>query len=220
MKIIGFRDAAFTQLSPLPAFPVLINPESYTRTVGVNYDTRYAQGNNGGEARYMGKDPESFSCDLVFDSTGIADGLPQRDSVVLETEAFRSFLVGFDSDIHELRHFLIIWGTMTFKGRIKSLSFEYKLFNANGTPIRAVAKVAFIGSYSNILQLALDKLLSPDLTQTHEVVAGDTLPNLCEHYYGRTDLLPRVARVNGLTTFRRLPTGLTLRFPPLQKETS
>ena len=211
MKIIAFRDAAFTVPAAVPAFPVLINPESYTRQVTMEYDTRQAAGNNGGEAKYMGKYPETFNCDLVFDSTGIVDGLP-RPSVVVETEALRSFLVDFEPEIHELRHFLIVWGAMTFRGRTKSLSLQYKLFNPNGTPIRAVARVSFIGSYSNVLQLALDKLLSPDLTQTHEVVAGDTLPNLCERYYERTDLVPHVARVNGLTSLRRLPTGLTLRF--------
>ena len=219
LKILAFTDAAYTRPAVVPAFPVLINPESFTRRVRINYDTRRGPGGTEQEARFTSKAAEQFNCDLVFDATGIADGLP-RASVDPDVEAFRAFLLGIEQETHEMRHFQLIWGTMIFRGRLRSLQFEYKLFNANGTPIRAIAKAAFIGSYASLLQMALDKLLSPDLTQAHTVVAGDTLPNLCQHYYGSAERTVEVARFNRLSSFRQLTVGDSLYFPPLKKDRS
>lgn len=218
MKILAFTDAAYTRPAlVVPAFPVLINPESFVRKVHLRYDTRRSIGASQQEAKFTSQGPELFQCDLLFDSTGVIDNLP-RKTVDLDTEAFRAFLLGIEMETHDKKHFQLIWGTMIFRGRLQSLEFQYKLFNANGTCIRAVAKVSFIGSYASLLQLALDKLLSPDLTQTHTVIEGDTLPNLCDRFYGTPDAVVEVARFNGLTGFRSLAAGKELFFPPLQKD--
>ena len=219
LKILAFTDAEFVRPALPPVFPVFINPESFTRRVRLNYDTRRGAGTQQQEAKFTSKGTEYFSCDLVFDSTGLADGRP-RASVDIDVEAFRAFLLGIERETHDMRHFQLIWGAMIFRGRLLSLQIAYKLFNSNGTPIRAVASVTFIGSYASILQLALDALLSPDLTQTHTVVAGDTLPNLCDRYYGSADRTVEVARFNALNGFRRLAIGSTLLFPPIQNDRS
>ncbi len=219
LKILAFTDAAYTRPAVVPLFPVLINPESFTRRVHLHYDTRRGPGGTQQEARFTSQGVETFTCDLIFDATGIADGLP-RDTVDPDIEAFRTFLLGIEQETHEARHFQLIWGLLIFRGRLRSLQFEYKLFNANGTPIRAIAKATFIGSYASLLQLALDKLLSPDLTQSHTVVAGDSLPNLCAHYYGSAGRTVEVARFNRLPSFRQLTVGRTLYFPPLKTDRS
>jgi LysM repeat protein len=219
LKILAFKDSAFTKPAIPPTFPVLVNPESYALNYTIEYNTEAAQGNNGTTARYTRHSPEEFSCDLWFDNTGILDGIPRPD-VYLETEAFKKFLLDIESETHEPRHFMVIWGKMIFKGRVTGLNIEYKLFKSDGTPIRAMAKVTFKGSFDDVLRLALANLLSPDLTHQVVVKAGDTLSNLCYERYGSPRYAPQIARVNRLTNYRNLQTGQALFFPPFDKTTA
>jgi hypothetical protein len=217
LKILAFKDDAHTKPAPLPAFPVLVNPETYALNYSIEYNTDAAQGNDGTTARYTRHAPEEFSCELWFDNTGILDGIPRPD-VYVETEAFKKFLIGIQSETHEPHHFIIIWGKMIFKGRLTALQMEYKLFKPDGTPIRAMAKVTFKGSFDDVLRLAMANLLSPDLTHLRVVKAGDTLPNLCYEIYGSPRYCPQVAKVNQLTNYRKLVPGQSLYFPPFDKK--
>jgi nucleoid-associated protein YgaU len=217
LKLLAFKDNAFTKPAIPPAFPVLINPESYALNYTVEYNTDAAQGNNGTTARYTRHSPEEFSCDLWFDNTGILDGIPRPD-VYLETEAFKKFLLDIESETHEPRHFMVIWGKMIFKGRVTGLQMEYKLFKPDGTPIRAMAKVTFKGSFDDVLRLALANLFSPDLTHRRQVKAGDTLANLCYEMYGSPRYTPQIAKVNRLANYRHLVPGTELFFPPFDKK--
>ncbi|MBC6993250.1 hypothetical protein QWY85_13625 [Neolewinella lacunae] len=215
MKILAFTDSEYTRPATVPAFPVLVNPESYAMDHAIEYNTETATGSTGSEAAFVRKNPEVFSCELHFDNTGILDGLPRPD-VHVELEAFKAFLLDVESETHEPRHFMIIWGKMIFKGRVTAMNIKYKLFAADGTPIRATVELAFKGSFSDLLRLAIDNLLSPDLTHLRVIRAGDTLANLCQEIYGDTSQLMAVARANGLSSFRSLAVGSQLAFPPLQ----
>lgn len=217
MKIFAFTDNTYTKPAVPPLFPVLVNPESYNLDYTIEYNTDAAQGNDGTTARYTRHAPEQFTCDLVLDNTGIIDGLPRPD-VHLETEALKKFLIDINGDTHEPNFFLIQWGSMIFKGRITALQIQYKLFKPDGTPIRAIAKATFKGSFDDLLRMALANLLSPDLTHVRQVKAGDTLPNLCNEIYGSPRYCNEVARVNDLTNYRRLVPGQELFFPPFDKQ--
>lgn len=217
LQIWAYKDDAFSKLAIPTPFKVLINPESYSLNNTVEYNTDAAQGNNGTTARYTRHSPEEFSCELWFDNTGILDGLPRPD-VYLETEALKKFLLDIESDMHDMRHFKAIWGKMIFKGRVTALLIEYKLFKPDGTPIRAMAKVTFKGSFDDVLRLALSNLLSPDLTHSRQVKAGDTLPNMCYEIYGSPRYCIQVAKVNKLTNYRKLEPGRQLFFPPFDKQ--
>jgi len=217
LKILAFKDNAFTKPAIPPTFPVFINPESYALNYTIEYNTDAAQGNNGTTARYTRHSPEEFSCELWFDNTGILDGIPRPD-VYIETEAFKKFLLDIESETHEPRHFMVIWGKMIFKGRVTALQIDYKLFKPDGTPIRAMAKVTFKGSFDDVLRLALSNLLSPDLTHLRQVKSGDTLPNLCYEIYGSPRYCIQVAKVNRLTNYRKLEPGRQLYFPPFDKK--
>ncbi len=216
MKILAFKDNAFSKPASPAFWPVLVNPESYAMDYKIEYNTDSAPGNDGTSAKYTRHDPEEFSCDLWFDNTGILDDTPRPD-IYSEMDKFRKFLLDIEDDTHEPRHFMIIWGKMIFKGRITGLQIQYKLFKSDGTPIRAMVTVSFKGSFDDLLRLAKANLLSPDLTHKRVVRAGDTLPNLCEEIYGSTAYVTQIARVNNLAKFRQIPAGTELYFPPFAK---
>lgn len=219
MKILAFKDNAFSKPASPPFWSVLVNPETYSMDHTIEYNTDTAQGNDGTTARYTKHDPEEISFDLIFDNTGILDEQP-RDDIYTELDSFKKFLLEIESETHEPRHFMIVWGKMLFKGRVTGVRIQYKLFKPDGTPIRAMVNVSFKGSFDDVLRLAKANLLSPDLTHKRTVKAGDTLPNLCEEIYGSVRYTTRVARINGLAGFRELPAGTELYFPPLAKSTA
>jgi hypothetical protein len=131
---------------------------------------------------------------------------------------FKEVLIEYKGDAHEPRHFKLVWGENSiFKGRVTSLDITYKLFNSDGTPIRATAKVTFKSSIEEEKRAAKEDKKSPDLTQVRMVKPGDTVPLLCYEVYGDPRYYLQVAAVNDLANFRSLKPGMNLRFPPIAK---
>ncbi|MCP9234658.1 hypothetical protein [Lewinella sp. JB7] len=220
MKILAFKDADRKQPAIPPAFPVLVNPETYAMEHAIEYEVdETVRAEDGSEStntlKYKKTPPGTFGCTLIFDATGILDGIARPD-VVAETELFKKFLLSVESDTHDMRHFTLIWGTMIFKGRVTAVNFTFKLFTPDGRPVRAVAEVSFKGSFSDKLGDLINNLLSPDLTHRRVVVAGDTLANLCQQVYGNLDHVQAVADFNRLDTYRSLRVGRELAFPPVK----
>ena len=219
LQIIGYKDAAYSDPPEgLPPFEAMLNPETYTLDYKVEYQDGQAQGTSQAQQRFTVKKPEEFSFELLLDSTGIVDANP-RESVETDITELRDLLLKYEGDIHEPKHFKVVWGSLLFKGRCTGLNITIKLFNPDGKPIRAICKVSFKGSVEDNLRTATERRRSPDLTHYRLVKAGDTLPMLCFQIYGKSDYYLQVARVNKLANFRRLEPGQELFFPPLSKNT-
>jgi len=106
-----------------------------------------------------------------------------------------------------------------FKGRCTGLNINFKLFNSDGKPTRAICKVTFTGSIEDNLRTAEERRESPDLTHYRLIKAGDTLPLMCYRIYGNSGYYLQVAQVNKLSNFRRLQPGTEIFFPPIEKNT-
>ena len=197
-------------------FSAMVNPESYVLDYKVEFTEGQRTGTSAATQRFNVKKPEEMAFEFLFDSTGIIDGR-KRESVHDEVETFKQLLLEYDSASHEPKHFKVVWGHFIFKGRCNSLSITYKLFNPDGSPIRAICKAGFKGSIEETLRVATENPQSPDLTHYRTVKMGDTLPLMCFNIYGDSKYYLEVARVNKLYNFRDLIQGTELFFPPLQK---
>jgi nucleoid-associated protein YgaU len=65
--------------------------------------------------------------------------------------------------------------------------------------------------------VATERRESPDLTHLRVIRDGEKLQDHVVSIYGDAGLYLEVARVNRLVNFRRLTTGQTLVFPPVNK---
>jgi hypothetical protein len=128
--------------------------------------------------------------------------------------------MGYDGDIHQTRFFKFVWGTGLVKGVCSSLSITYKLFNPNGTPIRAVCKVTIREVTEEETRVLQENNQSPDLTHFRVIKKGDTLPLMCYKIYGDSKYYLQVAAVNKLSNFRELVVGDEIFFPPFDKTNS
>lgn len=222
LLILAFSDSKKAETGGIAdaddSFEALINPETYQ----LDYKLKFSEGgqghgSSGKQLKYEYTEPEEITFEFLFDNTGIIDGKP-RDSVAEDIKRFKSVLIDYKGDSHEPRHFKLVWGENSiFKGRVSELSLALKLFKADGTPIRAVAKVKFKSSIEEAKRAAKENKQSPDLTHTRRVKAGDTLPLMCQRIYGDSKYYLSVARANGLTHFRNLTPGTLISFPPLSK---
>jgi hypothetical protein len=222
-------------------YSALVNPETYVIRQKVNYNPAPPPpGNPGKNQQYNNTTPPDIQFDFIFDSTGVIpkplDGLagalsgipiagaiaaafsdqPKYD-ILAEIEAFKNIVLTYDGDIHEPRTVQLLWGTLFFEGKLTSLSFNYKLFQPDGTPVRAVATAAFTGTIEDNLREALKKSNSPDLTHIRKVAEGDTLSLMTYKIYGDASYYLEVARINKLVNFRFLTPGTELFFPPINK---
>lgn len=216
MQIIGYSDPSLSDDSKIGSYTAMMNPESYTLDYKIEYNEEQGQGTSSTQQRYKLTKPEEMSFEFLFDNTGIIDEKPRSD-IQEELTTFRDLLVKYEGEIHEPKHFKLVWGTLLFKGRLTSLNIAMKLFKPDGTPIRAVAKATFKGSVEENLRVAKEDAQSPDLTHLRVVKAGDTLPMMCYRIYGDSRYYLHVAKVNGLSQFRKLEPGLQLLFPPVEK---
>jgi len=200
-------------------FTALINPESYVLDYKVEFTEGQGHGTSSATQRFNVKRPDEMAFEFLFDSSGIIDGNKKND-VHEDIEKFKKMLLEYDSESHEPKHFKLVWGKFIFKGRCKSLTITYKLFNPDGSPMRAMCKASFKGSIEETLRVAMQNPQSPDLTHYRIVMQGDTLPLMCFTIYGDSKYYLQVAKANKLHDFRNLKPGSELFFPPIQKNTA
>lgn len=231
--IMGFdsdsdaKNGSFSSAKPENRLTAYINPEEYKLNYKVKYDCQpAAPGSDGKQQKLFRIEASELSVRFLFDDTGIIDGdikniLNKPNSGVFDkVKEFRDLLIKYHGDIHKTKSLVVVWGNMIFQGYVADLSIEYKLFNSNGEPIRAIANVKFVGSISEDKQEAKAKKSSPDLTHILRVKAGDTLPLMCKKVYGDPKYYLQVAEVNRLGNFRQLQPGMELVFPPIDKTTN
>ena len=224
-------------------FDVLVNPGSYRINYALNYNRTQAPGVSTAPAQYVSSEPISFDFELLFDGTGVIpkqpstnplEGVPvagaiagaiaglkvsgdDPNDITKQIRKFNNIVYEYDGKQHRPKIVQVVWGKLVFFGVLKSLSYQFKLFKPDGTPLRATATVSFENHRNDFLREAVDKPSSPDLTHLRTVLEGDTLPLMCHRIYGDSSLYLQVASANKLLNFRALPVGQQLFFPPVDK---
>ncbi|MEM7298568.1 MAG: LysM peptidoglycan-binding domain-containing protein [Bacteroidota bacterium] len=217
-------------------YQVQVNPESLSANLRIKWDYKSAPGNSGAEATYAGTRPSTYRLEFLFDGTGvipkpagpldnvpiaggIADLISGEDDydVMEQLKAFMHVVYNYSGDDHRPRKVQLAYGKLTFDGVLTSMDIEYKLFKPDGSPLRAVAKASFAESITDEHRENKEKKSSPDLTHLVTVHEGDTLPLLSNDIYRNPNYYLEVARSNKLYSFRQLPTGSRITFPPINK---
>jgi hypothetical protein len=216
-------------------FSILINPSgfSFSRKNELNQDSE--MGTSDSNLKYVRTLPSELKLEFLFDGTGVTkdnsgnklinkikEGLGKRDpfSKKAVDDQIAEFYVAtgnYNGSIHKPYNVIVIWGEFEYKGMLSEFTVDYKMFNNDGTPLRAIGKATFSGAISKELAEKTVKTSSPDLTHKRTVQDGDTLPLMTEKIYGDSKYYLEVAKVNGLINFRQLIPGQELFFPPLEK---
>ncbi len=107
------------------------------------------------------------------------------------------------------------WGrAWSFVAVVTSLTQKFTLFDADGTPVRAVVTIAF-QQLQDTAELARQNPTSGGVAadRVWTVTDGDTLASIAYREYGDPARWRLIAAANGLTTVRRLSPGAVLVIP-------
>jgi LysM repeat protein len=214
-----------------PVFSVMYNPESFSRTYTDTLIPLPAlDDKTPPPLKSTGQNNQQYSFKLFFDATGASPSAgilgPNITSVIANAASgvdllinqFKQTVFTIDQKTHTGARVLVIWGTNRFIGRVASFTVNYKLFDRSGRPIRADVDIKIVEDDPLTAQSLIQKLQSPDVTKTYTVKAGDTLTLLAKKMYEDESLYLEIARINGLTNYRKLTPGQVLVFPPINKE--
>lgn len=212
-------------------FTALINPTGFSLTHKVEYNTERKEGANATNSQFIKKSPQTLQLEFLFDGTGVTEANSgnklinkikgkdpfSKTAVEKQLADFYSATGDFNGTIHKPYTVTVTWGKFEFKGALTELTIDYKLFNKDGSPLRAIGKATFLESISEELAALMANKNSPDLTHKRTVQDGDTLPLMTERIYGDSKYYLEVAKANGLVNFRQLKPGSELYFPPIEK---
>ena len=231
MKLVAYTDISFGTKAEGLEYDVLINPESYALTYGTEVNQQSAQGSSESITSFSKRSPQSLSFKFLFDGPGVikrggggllsglaVPGLPaDKPDVVQDFEKFKSVVYNFDGTTHQPRYVQLQWGPLLYNCQMTRMTLTFKLFNPDGSPLRAEADCTFQGVIDETKLAAIENRQSPDLTHIRTVIKGDTLPLMCYKEYGDSKYYYQVAQYNGLSDFKRLVAGTKIIFPPIAK---
>jgi len=226
MTIKSYSDPKFEQeLLDVDPFVVHVNPENYTQTTQINFSDEQAQGTSGKQNNTNNTEPAKMNFDFLLDRTGalhdMSSGGPAGtdpvNGIEEDIEHFKKVALDLEGEIHKPRYLKLCWGALIFKCQLEKVDIEYKLFNREGKPLRAMLKCAFREFKEDEHRVKEENKQSPDLSHVRIAQAGDTLPLMCFKIYGDSKYYSAVASANNLANFRNLKQGQRILFPPLDK---
>lgn len=217
LKMVAYSTDDFSG-AEASTFVALVNPSSYKNTLNIDYTTRKELGNNSESPSFQKIGKEEISFDLILDGTGVITPPPENEgkTVAQLITELKATVYQYEGEIHQPYYVQISWGSMSFNGRLNTMTLDYKMFSPSADPLRVNISLSFTRYKSIDEALAEADDQSPDMTHIITVKAGDTLPQLCKKIYGKSDYYLQVARMNHLTAFRHLKVGSELYFPPLK----
>ena len=195
------------------SFEVMLNPSSYTHEYSIKYNSATGQGKSGSDTKFNKIEPEKVNFKIMLDGTGVVEA---KQDVKTQVKSITDIVYKYNGENHEPQHVRLLWGSMLFYGRLKTLQVEYTLFKPSGEPLRATLNLSFSGFMTEEEESAVANRSSPDLSHQITVKAGDTLPALCNQIYKDSSYYTDVARINNITNFREIKPGSVLQFPPLR----
>jgi hypothetical protein len=229
LRIKAYKDQQFSDEVADGEFRTLVNPNKYSFKYKIEQNDDQASGTSTSAPRFNKILPEDLSLEFFFDRTGVitdygaagtSDDKTFKDEgsgIIDDIEKFKKVVFDYNGDEHKPNYLVISWGTLLFKGTLTEMDITYKLFKADGTPLRATATAKFKGFVEDNLRVAKENNSSPDLTHIRMVKEGDTLPLMTFRIYGDSKYYLEVAKANSITNFRKLTVGRKIFFPPIKK---
>lgn len=216
IKISAYTDKDFSQQHG-SALELPMEPEQISFGNSIHYRDDRQLGSTGGDIRFEKYGPATLSLKFTIDCTGVVEGTLPGDSVYDKVNDLADLLYVYNSDGHSPSYVVVTYGELLFKGRLEKMDTKYQLFSSGGVPLRATVSLVFKRFMTGEEERKKFSKQSPDMSRLVTVKEGETLPYLCHRLYGDSLLVREVARFNELDSFRNIPAGTQLLFPPLKK---
>lgn len=204
------------------AIPCIFNPTDFTIQRSVNYNKSNIPGLDYPIQHFVSGEAETMSFSLMFDtySTGgysvpsaVASSAAAADGKKADVRNYTDLIMGLtevNSDTHKPSGVEFVWGPISFKGHIESVSQRFTLFNASGVPVRAVVDITLVSEKTDS-----GVRNSPNRTKARTVFEGDRLYSFAYAEYGDCSEWRRIAEANGIDNPRLMGSGTDIVIPPI-----
>lgn len=208
LTIESYKDRNFNSI--LCTYELEVNPIEYNNGMAIAYSspTRIAEDT----PSYGGYTDNELKFKFLLDGTGAV-----REGVVLsdELENIQKAVYNYNGDTHEPPYLKLVWGNLSYGGRLKKMDIHYTMFGPQGDALRAEVEMVILKYIDAETLEKLKHKHSPDMSHLFTIKSGQSLAQLCMEVYGSFDYVADVARVNGLDGFRKIEPGTKLLLPPL-----
>ncbi len=216
LKIEAFTNAQCT-VSTGTSVEALFNPDTYSRSYGVNYYESKVIGESATTQTFAGMAGNDMKLKLIADGTGVIplpSGISNVDGYI---KKIYDVIYKMDGTKHRPNFLKVEWGSLAFICVCTSINITSSLFNEDGSTLRASIELSLSKTVDFKTKEKEAKKNSPDLTHVRTVKAGDTLPLMTYNIYGDSSYYLEVARVNKLKSVQAIKPGDQIYFPPLKK---
>ena len=218
LKIQSYNNPSCTG-NPLEEIYALVNPESYVKEYNALYEEVSVIGDSAKTLNFSGMGVNSISINkLIVDGTGIVPLKGGKD-VDEYLQNFQKTVFNYDGTLHAQNYIKLTWGAknLTFKGVCTLFKVDYKLFNPDGSTLRAFIDITIKQSTDVKTKEMEAQKSSPDLTHIRSINAGDNLPLMVNKIYGNSSYYLQIAKANTLNSIYQLQPRDKLIFPPIKK---
>ncbi len=170
------------------------NPTEYNLNKGAQIAEIAIPGIDSPVLQFIRGQNEKLSLDFYFDTTRRGSGENAVDVRTLTRPFYQ--LVKLRSATHAIPRVRFIWGSLSFKAIVESVSRKFTLFNPLGLPLRATLSISFREYKTLEEQLAEANLQSSDHSKQRTVRRGDTLEGIAADEYGDSRVWRRIADAN------------------------
>ncbi len=204
------------------------NPKEYTIAKQNQWKVDPVVGTALPSAQFGGGQPRKLTLQLLFDSTDsqsldVSD-VTQQLFNMMEVQAS----LGSGSSRNSGRPPMVtfVWGSIvSFKAVADSLSIQYTLFRADGTPVRAQAQLSLIQAERAMDKSSQHGSAAPQNPTTraqpglgsHTVRDGDSLASIAFQHYRDPTRWRSIAEANGIDDPLHLKRGSILSIPRIEE---
>ena len=128
LVMTGYESDSFSGTG-VGSFTALVNPSSYKNTFGIDYAPRKEIGGKTESPSFKKVGKEEISFDLVLDGTGVITPptVNEGKSVATLIQELKTTVYTYQGEIHQPNFVEISWGSMSFRGRLSSMSSRLRM---------------------------------------------------------------------------------------------
>lgn len=205
------------------------NPSQYTIKSSANYKEDHSIGTDVSRMIFLSGAQKEFSTTLFFDSEGevgragtLLEALktPSKNSSsvkpVTDTMKKITSAVQVSGSDHKPPLVAFLWGNLSFKGVITSVTETFTMFDPFGKPIRGKLDLTIKEALEEGLTKKSEPFESPDRTKYRTVLEGSSLWSMAYEEYGDCEKWRLIAKANGILNPLQIYPGQVLKIPALQ----
>lgn len=198
------------------SYTVMFNPNTIAVKLQVDRDGTQADGETSAPMIFKRIKPQNYSFEFIIDGTG-SDGKVKKE-VPQDVEKFLKVIYNYQGTAHQPNYLKILYGSVLLKCVLKTVDITYNLFTPNAKPLRAKINATFTSCLDQELSEMINNKNSPDMTHVRKLKRSDKLAGMANTIYKNNLFFLEVARANNFDTFRSLPEGTEIYFPPIAKK--